>query len=172
MSNSWVTSDTHFWHKNVIPYCNRPFSSVEEMNDVMIQRWNEKVQPNDTVYHLGDFFLTNDRKLIDLILPKLNGKLILVKGNHDKWIKRYPDVESYIYLKRTFTIGEKKIPVVMMHYPILSWEEQHYGSVMLHGHSHNRPEVFPQKMRKNVGVDLNNFYPHNMTDLLKTIVSQ
>ena len=59
----WVTSDTHFNHANIIKYCNRPFSSVEEMNETIIANWNKVVSEDDMVYHLGDFAL-GDKSLI------------------------------------------------------------------------------------------------------------
>lgn len=81
----WVTSDTHFGHKAIIKYCNRPFKDAKTMDRTMIKRWNRVVQPKDTVYHLGDFGLTSKKRKIK-IFNKLNGKKILILGNHDKTI--------------------------------------------------------------------------------------
>ena len=78
----WFTSDTHFGHKNIIKFSERPFSDVEEMDEVMIRRWNEVVGKDDTVYHLGDFAFLSTGKLRQLI-SRLNGKICLVNGNHD-----------------------------------------------------------------------------------------
>lgn len=90
----FLTSDTHFYHRNIIEYCNRPFRTLdghpdpEAMNRELIKRWNETVQPFDLVFHLGDFgfkgpeILTHTRKL-------LNGSIILIKGNHDKKPQRW-----------------------------------------------------------------------------------
>ena len=78
----WVTSDTHFNHANIIKYCNRPFSSVEEMNETIIANWNKVVSERDIVYHLGDFAL-GDKSLIPNILRRLNGCIKVIMGNHD-----------------------------------------------------------------------------------------
>ncbi len=83
MKNIFFTSDQHFGHKNIIKFSNRPFNSVEEMDEMMIQRWNEKVGETDEVYHLGDVGLASSGKLRK-ILERLNGKIYLIKGNHEK----------------------------------------------------------------------------------------
>ena len=86
--NTWIISDTHFGHENIIKYCNRPFSSVEEMDARMIKLWNNVVKKNDIVYHLGDFGVGN-KEYISKIVSKLNGRIFLILGNHDshpvKW---------------------------------------------------------------------------------------
>jgi len=74
----FVTSDTHFGHANIIKYCNRPYKSAYHMDDCMVKDWNDTVGKNDWVIHLGDFSFQSDR-----YVNKLNGKIILVKGNHD-----------------------------------------------------------------------------------------
>ena len=79
----WITSDHHWGHFNIIRYTGRPFKTVHEMNKVMTERWNSLVKPGDTVYHLGDLCFHNKIHPKDLI-KKLNGKIILIKGNHDK----------------------------------------------------------------------------------------
>lgn len=78
----WITSDHHFGHKNIIAYEDRPFSSIEEMDAYMIERWNKTVAPDDTVYHLGDFALSSRQHIIELI-EQLNGRIVLILGNHD-----------------------------------------------------------------------------------------
>lgn len=80
-SKIFFTSDNHFNHAKIIEYCNRPFSSVEEMNETMIKNWNKVVGAQDIVYHLGDFAFGRNQ-LIEF-KNKLNGKLILIVGNHD-----------------------------------------------------------------------------------------
>ena len=85
--NTLFISDTHFGHTNIIPYCDRPFVSVEQMNRYMIQQWNSVVKKNDTVYHLGDFSLCISPEEVKDIVSQLNGNIRLVKGNHDTWNK-------------------------------------------------------------------------------------
>lgn len=85
MSEIWVTSDTHFFHDNIIKYCGRPFSNALEMNDYMVEKWNATVKPQDKVYHLGDVYMGggNTRDSISALLRSLNGKKRLILGNHD-----------------------------------------------------------------------------------------
>lgn len=75
-------ADTHIGHENIIRYDNRPFSSIQEMNDEIVSRWNQAVRDNDTVYILGDFSWYNSSKTCEY-LDSLAGHKILVKGNHD-----------------------------------------------------------------------------------------
>lgn len=82
----FFTSDTHFWHKNIIRYSNRPFDSVEEMNEAIIDNWNSVVGPDDTVFHLGDVALGPWSEWAGT-LSRLNGYKILVVGNHERIFK-------------------------------------------------------------------------------------
>jgi calcineurin-like phosphoesterase family protein len=77
----FFTSDHHFNHNNVIAYCGRPFSSVEEMNEHLVYKWNSIVGENDTVYHLGDFSFSITA--VEQYLHRLNGRKVLIPGNHD-----------------------------------------------------------------------------------------
>ena len=87
--NTWVTSDWHFNHSNIIKYCNRPFKSVSEMNEYIVSEYNRLVQPGDIVYVLGDIGMGN----LDEIIPRLRGNKILISGNHDKLsVSRYVSI--------------------------------------------------------------------------------
>ena len=89
MSKTYLVSDTHFNHSNIIKYCSRPFSNIEEMNKVIIDNWNNIVDKEDTVYHLGDFGFGTKEELKE-IFDKLNGKKYLIMGNHDRRVgKKY-----------------------------------------------------------------------------------
>lgn len=83
----YYIADTHFGHENIIEMCNRPFSNVDEMNNVMIERWNKKIKGNDTVYVIGDmFFRCSDP---ESIMKQLKGKKRLLNGNHDgSWMTK------------------------------------------------------------------------------------
>jgi len=86
---NFFTSDTHFGHQNIIKYANRPFSSVKEMDEVLIAKWNNKVKSTDTVYFLGDFCFKRcaeapDGFPFEYYRTKLNGSIVFIQGNHDK----------------------------------------------------------------------------------------
>lgn len=147
-------SDTHFYHKNVIQYSNRPFASVEEMNEKMIAAWNEKVAEDDTVYHLGDFAFINYQQLRTL-LRRLNGWKHLILGNHDKEIARHRtdllhgvnvvSVQHYVELKAEGHF------FVLFHYGQRVWNKSHHGAIHLYGHSHG--SLPPHGKSVDVGVD-------------------
>lgn len=81
--NRFHISDTHFYHTNIIRFCERPFSATQEMNEYMIAQWNERVKPGDIVMHYGDLATPRSKDATNL-LGRLNGHIILVRGNHDK----------------------------------------------------------------------------------------
>ena len=133
----WVTSDTHFNHANIIKYCNRPFSSVEEMNETIIANWNKVVSQGDTVYHLGDFAL-GDKSLIPDFIRRLNGHISFIMGNHDN----LNIMKSFETPFRCETVSweevikvEKKI-IIMNHYLFSSLPDSNsnYPIIQLHGH--------------------------------------
>lgn len=137
MANAWITSDTHCGHARILDFCTdtRPWDSVEEMNEALLDSWNETVKSGDTVYHLGDLSFMK-REETEKILQKLNGQIFLVYGNHDHalregWAKAY-------FVHRADVIehklcGEK---VVMCHFPMARWNRCHYGSLHFFGHEH------------------------------------
>lgn len=163
MSKIFFTSDHHFGHKNIIKFSNRPFQNVEEMDEFMIQRWNEKVSADDEVYYLGDMGLCSPNKL-KKILDRLNGKIYLINGNHEKsaqacesrfeWIKDYHElvIEDEDYHK-----GRQLI--VLFHYSMNEWNASHWGTFHLFGHSHGTLTENPSSLSFDIGVDCHDFYP-------------
>ena len=108
-SNLFFTSDTHFYHGNIIRFCNRPFKSVEMMNETIISNWNNTVGQDDIVFHLGDFCLGGSAEW-NKILDRLNGKIYLIMGNHDLknirqgYIGRFEHVAMQMHIEvDTFT---------------------------------------------------------------------
>jgi len=131
--NAWVIADTHFGHKNIIDYADRPFKDVQEMNDEMIYRWNKTVLPGDQIYILGDFALT-DKATLENILGVLNGRKFLIVGNHDKGIHQ----------KLWFSMGIELIspfPIIIDQFFILSHEPMYINNHMpyanIYGHVHS-----------------------------------
>ena len=108
----WFTSDLHFYHKNICKYCNRPYESVEEMNEGIIQNWNSVVKDDDIVFVLGDLGFCGSEKLMPLI-ERLKGKKYVVQGNHDsdKIIAKLYEadlIEDYYKLRKPLTEQQRK----------------------------------------------------------------
>lgn len=170
----FFTADTHFCHKNIIKYEDRPFNSVEEMNEVMIQKWNAKVKPTDSVYILGDFIFSNGITANQLV-KRLNGKKYLIKGNHDSFLKdRDFDRSQLEWIKDYYLLKDNNIKYALFHYPIAIWDCKHYDSIHLYGHVHsNKDNHHPLLMNLgnayNVGVDINNYEPVSINEVLMKI---
>ena len=137
MSKDFYISDLHFGHKNIIRYDNRPFKTIEEMDNTLITNWNKAVSKEDCVWILGDISWYDDEKTSE-IFRQLNGTKILVKGNHDN-IKRYSDLAKCFTNVQDYAeyYLDKKNKVIMSHYPILFWNGQFRDAVHLYGHVHN-----------------------------------
>jgi calcineurin-like phosphoesterase family protein len=165
MKKLFFTSDDHFGHKNIIKYCDRPFTDVHEMNKVLIERWNAIVPENGIVYHLGDFAWRTCN--VEEIRKRLNGKIHLIRGNHDRgmikakhshmfeWIKDYEEIE----------IQEIRKKIVLCHYPFRTWNKSHHLSWSLHGHCHGGLSS-EGTLRLDVGVDTNNYHPYTLEQIV------
>lgn len=179
----YFTSDTHFWHKRILGYCKRPWQSVEEMNDGLIERWNARVTQNDEVWFLGDYAFSGTSKALE-IYDRLNGQKRLIKGNHDhNSAKKLPwlSVHDYLlirphidYQKDDGEWAKTPHPIVLFHFPILSWDGMAHGSWHLHGHCHGSL-ADNGSLRMDVGVDPNDWYPVSLQDIqarmaLRTVV--
>lgn len=148
------TSDTHFGHANVIKYSNRPYTSVQDMNEAMVKSWNETVKDEDTVWHLGDVAFMPVADLI-VLLKRLKGHKNLVLGNHDKNIQKKikdflgPGLFETIQFYKEIKLDATK--VVLLHYGMRVWNCSHHGAIQLHGHSHG--SLPPHGKSVDVGVD-------------------
>ena len=198
MPKIWFSSDSHYYHTNILKYCpNRTYSTVEEMNEDLVNRWNSVVSPDDTVYFLGDFSLAF--RPVELFTKRLNGHKHLIAGNHDFvhnshkksrtlenktiWFKKYLDngwesVQQCLELD----IGDKIIN--LCHLPYLeaaeTGQDQRHashrlpddGRVLLCGHVHQRWKA--RKTSKgtlmiNVGVDVNDMTPVSLEHIKEFI---
>lgn len=176
MENIWFTSDHHFGHANIIKYENRPFHSVGEMNGMMLARWNEKIRPNDLVYHLGDLIFAK-RQSIDELVPKLNGRKILIRGNHDKGPQKYLDA-GFIEVVEKKIIDIDGWNVILCHYPyknasevVLKYMERRpddHGAWLIHGHSHGSWKLLKRMI--NVSVENWDYYPVHI-DTIRAIIN-
>ena len=161
MSKIWFYSDPHLGHSRIIQYCNRPFSSVEEMDEALLKNYNTLVTPEDTVYWLGDVTWYQKKKL-PWILPQFNGRKFLIRGNHDNWENMKPYFE---WIKDYYEVKEQGVDLVLMHYPILSWNRCHHGSIHLHGHTHGGIDN-SGTLRFDVGVDCFNYTPVSLDEIV------
>lgn len=179
----FFTSDTHFHHDNIIRFCNRPFSSVEEMDEVLIKNWNETVGPDDIVFHLGDF-AWGGSEVWNSILQRLNGHIHLIIGNHDEknlrqgYMKHF---ESITYQKHIYVEGKS---IYLNHYPFLAFGGTYRGldaTWQLFGHVHSKEGstgldisrlgvLFPTQY--DVGVDNNNYKPVSFEEVKRIIEDQ
>ena len=179
----WFTSDTHFNHSNILRFTNRPWSTIEEHDEALIQNWNSVVGIDDTVFHLGDFCFGSPQKIIE-IRNRLNGNIVLIKGNHDdKNMQRslYPLFDDVLYQARIQVNGRT---VYLNHFPFLCFAHSNpylYGdnyAINLFGHVHSGPlskgddvgrlqYLFPTQY--DVGVDNNNFFPVSWSQINKQI---
>lgn len=181
-SKVWFTSDTHFGHERVIRFCNRPWDTIEEMNRGLIENWNSCVQPDDTVFHLGDFCWGGSSEWTS-ILSQLNGHIHLILGNHDiKNIRQgYMKYFESVSFQSQILVEDQSI--YLNHYPFLT-----YGGIyrdqpvwQLFGHIHSKQgKSGKDTMRAkhlletqyDVGVDNNNYKPVNFNQVKEIITSQ
>jgi calcineurin-like phosphoesterase family protein len=173
--NVFFTSDTHFNHKNIIEYCDRPFDSIEEHDEYLIEQWNKTVSSKDHVYHLGDFAFWKNNIDPDKIASRLNGKKYLIIGNHDKKLpdKHFTILGHYYELNpKSFDNETKILPIILCHYPFHSWNRAYHGSWHLYGHVHGKNEENDTfSLRMDVGVDSNDFSPVSY-DEIETIMDE
>lgn len=161
--NIWFTGDTHYNHPNIITYCNRPFSSIKEMNKVLIDNYNSKVCDNDLAIFLGDFIFKvkyNEEELIYL-RHALKGNLVFIRGNHDNEYSLNTPIKNLV-----LTINGKDI--FCTHRPR---DFNNNYSLNLVAHIHNKWKVrrIYNTVLVNVGVDVNDYFPINMGDILSAI---
>lgn len=158
----FFTADHHFGHANIIKYCNRPYTSVTEMDRDLIARWNAVVGENDVVYHLGDFTLGGPCKA-QRYFAQLNGVIHALPGSHDiRWFDKqeYLSRSGHVIqcepplktLELCFENNPRPLVIVLCHYAMRVWDRSHYGAFHLYGHSHGR--LPPQGRAMDIGVDV------------------
>lgn len=177
-TNVFFTSDSHFQHKNIIKYCNRPFKTIRDMDSTLIKNWNSVVGPNDIIFHAGDFCF-GSKSSWAYLCDALNGKKYLAAGNHDKNITpdKFVDVQHLFNVR---ILGDPEMEsdgqrITISHYPMLSWYQSHRGSWQLFGHVHgglsNKDETRTTPNQLDVGVDVHNFTPVSYEEV-KTIITK
>jgi calcineurin-like phosphoesterase family protein len=164
MPTPFFTSDHHFGHTNILKFCNRPFESIEEMNETLIHKWNEKISPDDEVYYLGDFAMTKDNALVASILDRLHGTKYLIVGNHEgaalNHRKRFKWIKDYHELKVQDADAQNGVQtIILFHYALREWHGDFRGTWHLYGHSHGTLPDIEEQLAFDIGVDCHHFYP-------------
>lgn len=149
----FFTSDTHFGHENAIGFDNRPFATVEEMDAELVRRWNAKVGKGDLVYVLGDMIWKTRNSDAETLIKSLNGQIILIKGNHDRFLHNakaknaLAGIKDYDDICVTLEDGSVR-RVVLCHYFIPFYIGHRHQGIHLHGHSHNSEEHLQEELIK------------------------
>lgn len=158
----FFTADTHFSHARIIELCRRPFATVEEMDETLVERWNERVGAHDTVYHLGDFTLKG-ADVAETFSSRLKGHIHLIYGNHDR-----ASVRGFYRWEpssgEAMTIRHQGCDITLCHYAMKVWNRSHHGALMLYGHSHGTLPGNSQSL--DVGVDAWDFRPVTLDEIL------
>jgi calcineurin-like phosphoesterase family protein len=180
VANLFVTSDHHFGHANILTFEKadgtklRPeFSNVNEMDEYMVQMWNETVGPKDKVYHLGDFAM--HKRFISFYAGALNGELRIVLGNHDdENVKLYTgyfdDKGTHYpgYFKKVF--GSRKLDNFLLSHIPVHPRSLKPGQVNLHGHVHNNgPQGFLGPQYFNMCVEMHGYKPVALEDIKRQV---
>lgn len=193
---NYYISDLHLLHENVLRFDNRPFETIENMQETIANNWNRKVTNGDTVYILGDVSMRGKKEDLISLVATLKGRKVLVKGNHD-------DVSDYRYQQLYYEIVDYKeihdavdgqnYDLVLCHYPIFSWKKMGRGTILLYGHTHDcaedkyyqncleamnsnecRHTHAKEVMAINVGCmkPWMNYEPRSLKELLETVVKE
>lgn len=165
----YVISDLHLDHGNIIDYCNRPFDSVEKMNEQLVANWNEVIDPGDEVLFGGDLTISSNLGTLLDWLEQLNGELIYLIGNHDGCVI---DTLDDVHFFEHYQFEYKGMRFYGVHNPENA--PQNFSGWVIHGHHHNNwpdkfPFVNPQHRRINISVELIDYRPLPMDQLLTII---
>ncbi|KKL25048.1 hypothetical protein LCGC14_2409220 [marine sediment metagenome] len=166
----YITSDQH-WGHNAIRWLSsfRSFESLEDMDNHMVHAWNKRVTPADTVYHIGDIFWHIN--VARAILPRLNGNIKLIRGNHDWWLdeivtRHEGDIWSKIeIIDPIYRLNFNKTKIWMCHYPLRVWEGSFRGAMMLYGHCHGTIEKDRLPRSMDMSVDVSGYEPWTVEEV-------
>lgn len=164
MTNIWFTSDTHHEHRRICELSNRPFSSVEEMNEGLRDNWNAVVKSDDIVYNLGDFSFSKNIDAVEAYLNSLNGIKFHLIGNHCQIMtqnkERLLNNGTIQCLDHYKEIKIDKKSIVLFHFPLQEFNKMSHGGLALHGHSHG--SVKPYGKQVDVGIDTDFILGHKV----------
>lgn len=166
------TSDLHFGHANVIRFDHRPFPDCDEMDHALIDFWNYRVQPDDTVYIVGDLCHRSPHNP-GWYLRQLKGHKILIMGNHDQVVMNDPEALHYLEgVEKMMHVKDGNNHICLCHFPIAEWNGYYKGSWHIYGHIHNRKgetyDFMKTKERAlNAGCMINHYAPVSFQELIR-----
>jgi calcineurin-like phosphoesterase family protein len=168
---TYITSDLHWGHKNIMKFC--PVSrarfrdDLDYMNQTMVKEWNDLISPEDLVYILGDVAFLPAAKAVEY-MRRLNGRKILVQGNHDRKTLNDPVFrDCFEEIHHYLDINYNGTKVCMFHYPIAEWDQMHRGSVHFHGHLHGGVSGLEQYRARDMGMDATGVIAVLMEDAIR-----
>lgn len=158
--DTWIIADTHFFHANIGRYCDRP----DGWQDLIIGNWNRLVQPEGTVFHLGDLAL-GKREQAEGLVPTLNGRIFMLRGNHDRRGKSFYTNLGITLVKDPFVMEFDSGPrLIFSHRPILPLPA---GVLNLHGHIHNNPHPEVGQRHVNMSIEVREYRPWRLREVLR-----
>ena len=168
---TYITSDLHWGHKNIMKFC--PVSrarfrdDLDYMNQTMVKEWNDLISPEDLVYILGDVAFLPAAKEVEYMC-RLNGRKILVQGNHDRKTLNDPVFRNcFEEIHHYLDINYNGTKVCMFHYPIAEWDQMHRGSVHFHGHLHGGESGLEKYRARDMGMDATGVIAVLMEDAIR-----
>lgn len=161
--DTWIISDTHFFHKNIGRYCDRP----ENWQELIIKNWNDRVAQDETILHLGDFAF-GSRRNFELLTGILHGRLLLIQGNHDRLSQTFFETHGVTLIKSSLQITlEGRLKLIFSHRPVIPLAD---GWLNFHGHIHNVPpppdgsHLGPQHI--NMSVEVREYRPWRLREII------
>jgi calcineurin-like phosphoesterase family protein len=169
MASIFFSSDHHLNHVNILKHCQRPFQTIEDMNEKIIDNHNSVVSPKDTVYFLGDFMWHSNVEETKKMLQRLNGRKHLLFGNHDNVnvMEKMVELKSLASAQQVLDLKIDHRHYWLSHYPHRSWPSRTHGSAHLFGHCHGL--LSPHGRSFDVGVDAWDFSPVSLEVVVKTL---
>ena len=167
----WFTSDTHFCHNREFLWQPRGFSSIEEHDKIILERWNSLINNDDIVYHLGDVILNDTEKGIEY-LKQLKGHKHLIIGNHctDNRIQLFKEDDVFESFQYATMIKYRKYSFYLSHYPTLCANYDDGKKIWnLHGHTHSKEKFSEFAQCYNVALDAHNNFPVEIEDIINDI---
>lgn len=186
----YFTSDLHFGHKNILKFCNRPFTDIKEMAQEMKQRWNDVVNPDDIIFVLGDFSWFTGRHEIWNCIKSLHGNIYIIPGNHDV-IRGFEISQEncdrihvlsdivHVWIRDEFgRLPKSTVELCLSHYPLMTWSHRQSRCINLFGHIHSDGRIHEDKFDLNlplwsyqydVGVDANEYRPVSLQEIIQKI---